>query len=653
MTKLRLSLFSATAAATLVGAAAAYGLWAASPGARTARAEVGVRRALARGDWLATGRQIATLRSLDPERAALAEARLLIKRETGPQGLVKAQSLLLAAMRDPETRPQAQTRYAVLLLDRGGLAQRKPALEMLVQASEAGSRSARLALAENLEINEGDQRALARLYTRASRESPTAAQRLEELYAQGRLKPRSLNESTDLRRRYFELTQAAARRGEISAVYELASAYERGYGVERDIGLAEQWYREAARRGSNRARLRYAAYLRAHVKDPQAAKQAHAMLEQAAAEGSVQAIVELGHDFMFGRGVPRDPAAANARYYAAMQRGSASAKVALAQVYLGQPAGAGAQEALRLLGEAAEQNNSSASFRLYKIYSGGVPGVAADPVLAARYLQSAVDLGHSTAIEQAAIARAADPGDPQAFRWAIRAVDAGSDSIKLLLLLGDAYAAGDVVGRDPERALGFYRRAGARGSAQAVRAEARLYFSLGDPASRSLALRMLQKAAAGGETLAYVDLGRAYASGAGVPISAPTAVKYFAQGAAAGDPVAMVELGRSYATGYGVNRDDLQAAAEYRRAADLGDAQAMALLAYCYEHGLGLDRDPGQARGWLQRGTATGDSESAYWYALFLLNPENGAPNPGEARRLLTEASNKRFKPAIALLARL
>lgn len=630
----------------------AYAAWISSPPARLAHVEAAVRRAIASNDTDAAMKGIGRLRALDPHRAALAEARLLMGDETGAYVAPQAEKLLQFAMRDTEIRPQAQASYASLLLSRGQPDRRDEALAMLQQASRDGSRSARVMLAENLPVGDGNEQSLARLYTRSSRESPIAAQRLEQLYAEGKLRPRSLNEAADLRRRYFELIRANASKGQLGAIYNLGLAYERGYGTNPDQKQAERWFRDAAERGSNRARLRYAAYLRARTNDPKAVAEAHKLLLQAAKSGSVQALVDLAEDFEQGRGVPRDLNAANANYRAAAAKGSVSALAALADGHI-KAGGDGVQTGIAMLRDASAQRNPTASFRLYEIYSDGLAGVPPDPVLAAKYLTIAADLGSTPAIEQVALALAHNPQDPEAFRRAALAVERGSRSTRLLMLLGDAYASGHPVTRDPQRAITYYRQAAARGSSQAIRAQAKLYFTLGGPDNSATALLMLQQAAARGVTLAYVDLGRAHASGAGVPISAPTAVKYFAEGARAGDPIGMIELGRSYATGYGVHRDEQQAAIQYRRAADLGSAQAMTLLAYSYEHGLGVPRDLGQARTWLQKATATGDPESAYWHAVFLLNPNNGATNPTEARRYLATASAARFKPAIALMARL
>lgn len=45
----------------------------------------------------------------------------------------------------------------------------------------------------------------------------------------------------------IESVQAAARHGDKHAQFELGGRYQRGLGVQRNLALAEKWYRRAAR----------------------------------------------------------------------------------------------------------------------------------------------------------------------------------------------------------------------------------------------------------------------------------------------------------------------------------------------------------------------------------------------------------------------
>src|SRR3546814_14833300 len=74
-----------------------------------------------------------------------------------------------------------------------------------------------------------------------------------------------------------------------------------------------------------------------------------------------------------------------------------------------------------------------------------------------------------------------------------------------------------------------------------------LYFSFQDARAQNAAVGWLRRASQLGQSYAMVELGRAYASGAGVEIDPVKAVYYFRSAAVAGNADGMIEYGRSSA----------------------------------------------------------------------------------------------------------
>ncbi len=76
--------------------------------------------------------------------------------------------------------------------------------------------------------------------------------------------------------------------------------------------------------------------------------------------------------------------------------------------------------------------------------------------------------------------------------------------------------------------------------------------------------------------------------------------------AAGGDVLAWYNLGLMYEQGYGVAQDNCQAALCYRKAAEKGQAEAQYRLGFLYYHGQGVPRDLQQAAEWYKKAAEQG-----------------------------------------------
>jgi hypothetical protein len=128
-----------------------------------------------------------------------------------------------------------------------------------------------------------------------------------------------------------------------------------------------------------------------------------------------------------------------------------------------------------------------------------------------------------------------------------------------------------------------------KGNAESQFQLGRLYASgAGVEKDEAAALAWFQKAAAQGHTKAEVSLGSIYAHGFGVPQDWAESIRYYRLAAAKGDTTAEHNLGLDYAHGHGVELDKAEAARWFRQAAEQGHARAQYNLGELYEEGQGV-----------------------------------------------------------------
>jgi uncharacterized protein len=129
-----------------------------------------------------------------------------------------------------------------------------------------------------------------------------------------------------------------------------------------------------------------------------------------------------------------------------------------------------------------------------------------------------------------------------------------------------------------------------------------------DPAT---ALKLLERATAGGFVTAQFMLGLSYETGDIVARDLARSAAWYTKAAEGGSVDAAVALGTAYYLGRGVARDAAAAARWYREGAKGGDVGAQYLLASMYESGEGVERDLRLAR---------------YWYDIAARNGDEAAP---------------------------
>ncbi|HID49498.1 MAG TPA: sel1 repeat family protein, partial [Chromatiales bacterium] len=130
----------------------------------------------------------------------------------------------------------------------------------------------------------------------------------------------------------FERQLAEARQGKLSAMYEVGRMYERGRGVDVDLGKAAQWYQQAASAGNAPAQARLGILYFEGRGVAQDHQRAYTLLKKAAQENIPAAQYQLGLMYEWGTVVRQDPAAALNWYQQAASNGDYRAENKIRQL---------------------------------------------------------------------------------------------------------------------------------------------------------------------------------------------------------------------------------------------------------------------------------------------------------------------------------
>lgn len=197
------------------------------------------------------------------------------------------------------------------------------------------------------------------------------------------------------------------------------------------------------------------------------------LLRWLADHGSAQGAYGLGVAYDQGRGVQQSYARAAHWYRIAAQRGWAKAQLSLAVMYqLGQGVARSNTLAVKWYRRAAKQGLADAQASLAALYASG-EGVAKDIPAAKRWYRRAARQGSADAqLNLAELEMGPPPGRDyrDAAHW-LRRLARGGNALAQRWL-GDLYAAGHGVPRNPQRAYLWYWLAGRQSKTAAARARA-------------------------------------------------------------------------------------------------------------------------------------------------------------------------------------
>jgi hypothetical protein len=458
----------------------------------------------------------------------------------------------------------------------------------------------------------------------------------------------------------------------------LGQLYRDGRAVAKDAAKAKQYFESAIAGGEAGALVEYAKLVLSEpVSTADERKQGVALLEQAAASGSVSAMIALGDAVVLGRDMAYDFDVARGWYEKAIETGnSLAASRKLAELLIDR-AGTPLEidRGVAMLKDAAEANNASAMIRLADLYAKGrfVPldrdravgllrgavdvGSARARVALADLLsqgvadadqtqdvmdlyQSAFDAGLNSVTRRLADILIAKNDGPAAIALLQRAVDRNVASAAVRL--ADILQEGVLVPQDIERASQVLELAISLGSTDDDVAVdlAETLLSSSDRALRQRGVDILERVANAGASDAMRSLARFWrASG----ISGPDmnrAVEWSQKAADAGTVSELVWLGGAYRDGNVVPRDTVRALALFERALALDPTNSAATLAVgqAYLNGIGTAADPKRAFEFFERAANRSDAEAKIVLARMLAEGLGVAPNPDAAFQQLLDA---------------
>jgi TPR repeat protein len=271
--------------------------------------------------------------------------------------------------------------------------------------------------------------------------------------------------------------------------------------------------------------------------------------------------------------------------------------------------------------------------------------MAADPVLAERYLRRAANAGNADAQHALAVLLLASTGRERDQKEAIdllrRSAAAIPESVYMLALVKarmsqDAVAAerqvvaaaaeagfapaqyrlgADMLREPPDKAQDavasqWLQRASDQGQVLATFDLATLYLE-GTRIERDTTkgIELLEKASRAGLSRAEYALGRAYMLGEGVAVDHDRGATYIRRAAAKGYAQAEYAMGFAHTNGVGEPVDEAKALEWFRRAAQHGNVDALFAIGTAYSNGYGVTKDPVRAIEWYCKAALAGHKE--------------------------------------------
>ena len=447
----------------------------------------------------------------------------------------------------------------------------------------------------------------------------------------------------------FKIFNAAAAKGSVFATGWMGTLYDRGWGVGKDVKLANDWHRKAVATGSASAMYNLGQSLlngTGIAKDVPAARK---LFDQAAAKGSTAAMMQLGTLFDNGEGVAKDATLAREWYQKAVDGGETSAEFSLALLYLD---GTGVEknetEARRRFGIAAAGGSTASMRKLANLYLHGIGGEV-ELQKARGLLEQAANKDDTRAMNLLAQALLAgvfkdvdlEEGRPggadEALAWYRKSAAAGNEAaISWMANFAPGAKGNAAMGDDCDRAAGAAEDdrhsvniptttrvdaklgvpaceaavAAAPGNLRYANQLARVYLTAGRDYD---AVRVFKDAARRGSNFAMLWVGNAYDRKlAGLERNPGETALWYEKAAANGSRTAMFNLGvlniNLYNDDIEPQKNAVAAAQWFGKAAELGNPDALRQMAVMYREGIGVAQDKARYHDLLAKAANLGDA---------------------------------------------
>lgn len=490
------------------------------------------------------------------------------------------------------------TRYA------GGIAVAKDdrlALAWFVRAADQGHTKAIFKLGQMLG-NAHPQAQLACIREAADAGLPEAQHALGLSFVSGQ------GQGQDLRLAFLWY-EKSARQGFAPAQYALACLFMEGKGTSHSPEDAVVWYRAAALQDHPAAQVALELIDQAQTplrngSIPRSRRRATSKerrkgserWRKAAALGDADAAYQVALMHELGLGVEKDLALARDLYLSAAQQFDLRAQLALAKLLEAESA---IDEALFWYEKAAHQCSSEAEFALGRLYAGNSK-LPSDPLTGLTWYARSAASNNPAALWTLGQLLS---GEVHHLVAACFAGAADRGLVEAQFRLGECYAQGQGVARDPAMAAQWWAQAATQGHGDAAHALA----------------------------IAYLD-------GVGIPKDEVQAAFWLEKAAVAGHAKAQWNLGGLYASGGGGVAQDLTRAFHYcQQSAEQGFGPGQATLGLLY-HRIGK---AGLSELWLRKAAEQGDPEACFNLAMLLRSDVGTAQESAFIIQLLADAAEQ------------
>ncbi len=370
--------------------------------------------------------------------------------------------------------------------------------------------------------------------------------------------------------RWSKSLEKSAKKGDITAQVEVANAYFKGNGVEKDLEKAAKWYYEAILQGDESCKENFYSFY---------SKQ----LEKYAKNGDAQAQYEVGCDYLNGNGVDKDVKTAAEWFLLSAAQNHTGSQEKFYSFYSKQ------------LEKKAKEGDARAQFETGNCYYMGKE-VERNTEEASEWYKMAMAQGHEEATEKfysfysKALEKSAKGGDARAEYET-----------------GNAYLEGKGVKRDTETASEWYLKAMAQNHEGATD---KFY---------SFYSKALEKRAKGGDARAQFETGNSYFNGLIVAKDNNTAAKWYKMAMAQGHEEATEKFYSFYSK-------------ELEKNAKANDVRAQFETGNAYLSGSGIERNPEEAAEWYLKAIAQGHEGATERFYSFYSKALEKAAKKGDAR---------------------
>ena len=406
----------------------------------------------------------------------------------------------------------------------------------------------------------------------------------------------------------FDVALEAAQNGETKQMFDVATCYLRGDGVDRDERLAYEWFLKAAEQGDSKAQFRVGLCFLDGTGVERDAEKAWKWFLRSVEYGDASLQFAVAGLYKRGEGTRKNPELAFEWYYKAAAQNHPEALYEVGWAYLhGLGVERNPQLALEWILKAADRSDKTATFQLAQFYERG-EFVERSPMLAQYHYTWASKYGVAEALIKLGLNYKNWFGRCQSAEWAFEQFDSAADSSPYAqALLGRCYRDGFGAERDEKQAVRHFQQSADKGEPLG-----QFYLGLayllgqGVEQDQIQAWNWIENAIKQNNPEVQCEFGDLYRMGKGVEQSHEQAFEWYSKAAKQGYPRGQYEVAYAHLYAHGASADPNLAVDILRQLAQEDYEDAQFQLGQCYERGVGIAPNSRAAFGWYLKAANNG-----------------------------------------------